>query len=134
MSRVMWDMAVTYMMTRLDMDNAMCYSDGGGRGYIEWVVHPHDKPPDGGGSTPAMSPEGTGGGGPLCACRDVPLDEGGVPGVQGDVGHGHDLHDEAPVTGGRVIVPIQLDEIAQVGPRLPKSVLSHGTFSEIKTL
>ena len=32
--------------------------DAGGKGSTEWSVHPHDRPPDGGGGAPALVPEG----------------------------------------------------------------------------
>ena len=49
----------------------------GGKRYTDWIVHFHDRPPDGGGGAPDLIHEGAVGEGKLCSGHDG----GGVPDV-----------------------------------------------------
>ena len=72
--------------------------DDKGKGYTEWIVNPHNRPPDGGGGAPELLHEGNVG------------DGDSVKGVQGKEEYGCGLHDEPPDAIGGVTVPDQLDE------------------------
>ena len=56
--------------------------DDKGKGYTEWIVNPHNRPPDGGGGAPELLHEGNVGEGPVCDGHDVIIDGGGAPDAQ----------------------------------------------------
>ena len=85
-------------------------ADDKGKGCTEWIVHPHDRPPDGCGGAPDALHEGIVGECPMCDGHDVIADVGGVPYTQSDVRHSRDLQDEPPDDDGGVTVPVQLDK------------------------
>ena len=55
-------------------EGAVVDVDDKGKGYTEWIVNLHDRPPDGGGGAPDLRHEGNVGEGPGCGGHDVILD------------------------------------------------------------